>query len=296
MAINGVYAASMSLISSDEHSLDVKATIKHAENVVEKGINVAMLGSTSQAQLIGLSEKMHLIEKLAESKIKDSPILIGTGLNSVKDNIYLMKHSIKFGFDKFLVMNPAYFINTDPGVYAFYSNIIQQVPESKIILYNFSKLGAGYAFSQSIVEKLINEYGTEKFLGMKDSTKNLWNNLKIPNFSMFVGSELNLLEGLKLGCAGCISATLNVNFFARKVFDDFQNKKEQTVNKKMCEIRRAFDESGDLITALHSFMSIQNKNYERLLPPLVLLSREKQKELLEKLKKINFIPNKNIAA
>ena len=59
MAINGVYAASMSLISSDEHSLDVKATIKHAENVVEKGINVAMLGSTSQAQLIGLSESYY---------------------------------------------------------------------------------------------------------------------------------------------------------------------------------------------------------------------------------------------
>ena len=296
MAIKGVYAASMSLISSDGYSLDIKATIKHAENVVENGINVAMLGSTGQAQLIGLSEKKNLIEELNESKIKNSSILIGTGLNSVKDNINLMKHSIKFGFNKFLVMNPAYFVNTDPGVYAFYSNIVQQVPECEIILYNFSKLAAGYAFSTDIVEKLVNEYGTEKFLGMKDSTKNLWNNLKIPNFSMFVGSELNLLEGLNFGCAGCISATLNVNFYAKKVFDDFHNQKEQTVNKKMCDIRKAFDESGNLITALHSFLSINDKNYKRLLPPLVLLPATKQKELLDKLKKINFIPNKNIAA
>ena len=71
--IKGIFAASMSILD-DNLTLNVNRTIKHAENVVEKGINVAMLGSTSQAQLIGLSEKMHLIEKLAESKIKDSPI------------------------------------------------------------------------------------------------------------------------------------------------------------------------------------------------------------------------------
>ena len=43
-------------------------------------------------------------------------------------------------------------------------------------------------------------------------------------------------------------------------------------------------------------MSVEDKKYKNLLPPLVLLSSEKQKELLTKLETLNFIPNKNKAA
>ena len=43
-------------------------------------------------------------------------------------------------------------------------------------------------------------------------------------------------------------------------------------------------------------MSIQNEKYKRLLPPLSLLSDIQQKELTFKLKKLDFFPEKNIAA
>ena len=43
-------------------------------------------------------------------------------------------------------------------------------------------------------------------------------------------------------------------------------------------------------------MSVKDKSYERLLPPLTLLPSEKQKELLNKLKGLDFIPRKNMAA
>ena len=43
-------------------------------------------------------------------------------------------------------------------------------------------------------------------------------------------------------------------------------------------------------------MAIEDEKYKRLLPPLTLLSKDKQKELLNKLKELDFIPTKNIAA
>ena len=46
--------------------------------------------------------------------------------------------------------------------------------------------------------------------------------------------------------------------------------------------RETFDKY-NLISALHSFMLIEDKKYKNLLPPLILLSSEKQKELLSKL-------------
>ena len=135
-------------------------------------------------------------------------------------------------------------------------------------------------------------------IGCKDSSYNLYKIIKIPGFSMLPGSETKLLEGLQSGsCCGIISAITNVTHrLARQVYDDFQNNKKQTLNEKLCAVRKAFDDSGNLVSAVHSFLSLKDENYKRLLPPLTLLSKEKQKELLNKLKELEFITSKNIAA
>lgn len=109
-------------------------------------------------------------------------------------------------------------------------------------------------------------------------------------------TELKLLKGLELGNAGIISAILNcVAPLARKVYDDFFNKKEQTFNKRLCEIRKVFDKY-NLISGLHSFMSFEDEKYKILLPPLSLLSKKDQDEMMIKLKELDFFPEKNIAA
>ena len=64
----------------------------------------------------------------------------------------------------------------------------------------------------------------------------------------------------------------------------------------MCAIRKAYDDSGNLITSLHYYLSLSDKRYNNLLPPLTTLDKEKQKELLDKLKKLDFLPEKNKAA
>ena len=289
----GIYAASMSILKEDL-SLDIDSTIQHAEKIIKEGCHgVVVFGSTGQAQLISSKEKKKLIEKLNNSKFKEN-FIIGTGNNSLSENIELMKHSLTNGIDRFLIMPPAYYKYDDNGVYAFYANMIQRVPESKIILYNFEKL-SGYAFSPFIIEKLVKEFANQ-IVGVKDSTYNLYEVLKIPNFLIFPGSETKLLKGLELGCSGIISAVCNVtSTLARKVYEDFHNKKEQLFNEKLCSVRKVFD-NYNLISGLHSFMAIENEKYKRLLPPLSLLSDIQQKELVFKLKKLDFVPEKNIAA
>ena len=191
-------------------------------------------------------------------------------------------------------MPPAYYKYGDEGAYSFYANVIQKVPESKIILYNFEKL-SGYKFSVQIVEKLAKDF-PQQIVGVKDSTYNLYEALKIPNFLVFPGSETKLLKGLQLGNSGIISAVCNVTAsLARKVYDDFNNKKTQTFNKKLCEIRKVFD-NYNLISGLYSFMSLEDEKYKKVLPPLSLLSEAQQREMMSKLKELEFFPEKNIAA
>ena len=288
--LNSVFAASVSVLNADL-SLDIEGTIEHAFKVEKQGVSPAFLGSTSMSQFLSISEKKKLIKEILKHKFQN--VLIGTGCNSLSDTINLIRYSLDQGYKgAFLIMNPAYGSPEDLGVYNFFSNIQKSVP-SQIVLYNFSKLASNYAFSEEICKKLTNEFGTEAFIGMKDSTGNCWENLKIDNFSMLVGNEINLLKNLELGGSrGVISATTQCcPSLARKVFE----KKDQGDNEKMSAIRNAFDATGNLITAVHYFLSSSDSRYERMLPPLTPLSKEKQKKLLNDLKKIGFYPERKAA-
>ena len=291
--LKGVFSASMSVLKADL-SLDIEETLRHAKkNIDDNGVGSVFFGSTGSGQLLGKKMKKEFINALSKEKFKEK-ILIGPSCNSLHDTIDIMQHSIKKGFHDFLCMNVAYYQNKDNGVYNFFKNIIKAVPDSRIILYNFSKL-SGYAFTPEVTTRLIKDF--PQIVGMKDSTGNLWNNFKAENFSMFVGSEKKLLDNLKLGGAGVISATTQFSgSLARKVYDDFKKKGSSSENEKLQAIRTAFDETGNLITALHTLKSLENKVYANLLPPLELLSENKKEELIKKLKGLGVLNNKNIAA
>ncbi len=291
--INGIYAASLSLLN-ENLALDCKKTISHGEYLIDNGCHgVVFFGSTGQSQLISLSEKIQLINHLPNSKYKEK-FIIGTGLNSLSDTINLMKISKTLNFNKFLIMPPAYYKYGDEEVINFYSKIINEIGECNVILYNFEKL-SGYRFSIDCVKKLAKKF-PKQIIGVKDSSYNLYENLKIKNFSVMPGSETKLLKGLELGCSGIITATTNVtSVIAREVYDNFINKSPQHTNKKLCDVRAAF-EKYNLISSLHSFMSEKNEIFKNLLPPLKLLTDTEKEELILNLKKLDFNINNSKTA
>ena len=283
--INGIYAASMSVLN-ENLTLNIDKTIEHAEMVIDNGCHgAAIFGSTGQAQLIPISEKINLLNKLATNKYKDK-YLIGTGLNSLGDTINLMRVAKSLNFEKFLIMPPAYYFYGDNEVIDFYSKIVEAIPESKIILYNFEKL-CGYKFSVECVKELVKRFPNQ-IVGVKDSSYNLFENLKLDNFSVMPGSESKLLKGLELGCSGIITATCNATAgLARKVYDDFSEGIPQTVNEKLCEVRSEF-EKYNLISGLHTFYKHKDSSYANLLPPLRILKKQEETDLLNNLEKFNF--------
>ena len=283
--IKGIYAASMSVLNKDL-TLNIDKTIEHAEMVIDQGCHgVAIFGSTGQSQLIPISEKINFLNKLVTHKYKDKYI-IGTGLNSLGDTISLMKVAMSLDFETFLIMPPAYYIYGDKEVINFYSKLVEALPKSKIFLYNFEKL-CGYKFSVECVKELVKKFPNQ-IIGVKDSSYNLFENLKLDNFSMMPGSESKLLTGLEIGCSGIITATCNATAsLARKVYDDFHNGTPQTVNQKLCDIRSVF-EKYNLISGLHTFYKQKENIYENLLPPLRVLDDLSEKDLQDSLEKYSF--------
>ena len=283
--IKGIYAATLSILNEDL-SLNIQKTILHAENIINQGCHgVAFFGSTGQAQLIPVSEKINLLNSISTNKNKDK-FIIGTGLNSLVETINLIKVATSLKFKKFLIMPPAYYKYGDKEVISFYEKIISEVPDAEIILYNFEKL-SGYKFSINCVEELAKKF-PKQVIGVKDSSYNLFENLKIDNFSVLPGSENKLLKGLELGCDGIITATCNITAtLARKVYDDFIQNKDQSANEKLCKVRTIFD-GYNLISAIHSLMAKIDKSYINILPPLSILNNNECQKLIEDLKKIDF--------
>ena len=291
--IKGIYAATMSILN-ENLSLNVAKTIKHSEQLINDGCHgVAIFGSTGQAQLISVSEKIKLLNELSSSKYKEK-FIIGTGLNSLTETINLMKVSTTLFFKRFLIMPPAYYKYGHSDVINFYSKIIEAVPDSEIVLYNFEKL-CGYKFDVATIQELVKKF-PKQIIGIKDSTYNIFEKLKIENFSILPGSETKLIKGLKIGCSGIITATCNVTAeLSRKVYDDFIKDKSTTDNQKLCDVREAFDKY-NLISGLHSYYSAKDKIYKNILPPLKLLEQNDHQDLIKNLSALNFKSNSLMVA
>ena len=134
MLKRGVYAASLSVLNKDL-TLNVEATISHAEKLIKNGLHGCFFfGSTGMSQLISKNEKMELISKISTHKQRKQ-FYLGTGCNSLNENIELIKYASEFDFNTILLMPSAYYVgNSDEGVFEFYKKIILACPKIKIII------------------------------------------------------------------------------------------------------------------------------------------------------------------
>ena len=108
MMKKGVYAATLSVIE-ENGSLNIEETISHAENIIKEGLHgVFFFGSTGQSQLISVSEKKEFIAKIASHKMRKQ-FFLGTGNNSLIENIDLIKYAMEYDFKDFLIMPPDYY-------------------------------------------------------------------------------------------------------------------------------------------------------------------------------------------
>ena len=136
---------------------------------------------------------------------------------------------------------------------------------------------------------------TRKFIE-QSVLKDKYSFAKLCNVENNIGYGNGILKGLELGCAGIITATCNVTAeLSRKVYDDFYLGNEQFYNHKLCSVREAFDKY-NLISGLHTYFSKEDEIYKNILPPLSLLNKTDEQNLLKTLKDLNFSNKSPLAA
>lgn len=274
--------------------LDQKMYNDLAKDLLNNGCSgLAPFGTTGEALSVGNEERMDALEGLIKSGIDPDILIPGTGLCNLPDTIKLTKHAIDMGCHGVMTLPPFYFKGmTDDGLFEYFEKLIEGVNTNKlkIYLYHIPQV-CGVGLSIDLVQKLKSSF-PETIVGIKDSS-GVWNNtealLKIKDLIVYPGAELPVIEAIKLGAPGCISATANLNSKdIASVIDLCHSKKwdeAEKLQKKVKSVRLLFQDYAP-IPAQKALLAIQTKNpmWNNLRPPFQQISKEKSAELANTLR------------
>jgi len=291
--LNGVYTASLTpLTASFEPNLP--ALVRHAQWLLESGSDgVALLGSTGEANSLTLEQRLSIIEQTARELPTDR-LMLGTGSCALQDAVHLTKASVDAGVYSVLILPPFYYKpQSDESVLRFYSELILSVdePRLRIIFYNFPKL-SGYNFSVKILQELKQRFG-DIAAGIKDSSGE-WKNMlgivqNIPDFMVYTGTETFLLDILKKGGAGSITATANlIAPECQRVYQAWKNNKQKVAEQaqmNLTDLRKTL-ENYPFVSELKSLFASKtnSEEWENMLPPFAPILDKQVEELTEQIK------------
>lgn len=211
----GVFAAALTPLRADLE-LDPDALARHLTRLLDDGCDgLALFGTTGEATSFAIPERTAALEAVADAGVPMHRLLVGAGACALPDAVALTRHAVETGAGGVLVLPPFYYKGIeDDGLFAFFDALIQRVGDARlrIYLYHFPKMSA-VPISARLAERLAQRYPSV-LAGIKDSSGDLAHTRalieRLPGLRIFAGTERLLLDTLRLGGAGCISATANV--------------------------------------------------------------------------------------
>jgi len=276
---------------------DTECFVAHCQWLATKGVGLAVFGTNSEANSMTVAEKQRLLKALVDGGVDPARIMPGTGSCTIDDCVVLTRESVDAGCAGVLMLPPYYYKGvSDEGLFRYYSEVINRVANSRlrIYLYHIPPV-AQVPLSLELIERLRAAFpGT--IAGIKDSggdwahTQALTERFAGQDFAVYAGSERFLLDTLRAGGAGCISATANVNpaaivELAQHWQADDADNRQQSLN-----VIRDLFEKYPLIPAMKAATAyFSGKDaWQRVRPPLVELEEQRADELVSSLKAAGF--------
>jgi 4-hydroxy-tetrahydrodipicolinate synthase len=253
--------------------------IAHADWLMRNGCTgLAPFGTTSEANSLGLDERMEMLEELIDAGIDAAKLLPGTGMCSLTDAITLTQHAVESGCGGCLMLPPFYYKGvSEDGLFAFFSEVIEAIGDDrlKVYLYHIPPI-AQVGFALPLIARLRKRY-PKTIAGLKDSSGD-WNQTKAflaehSDLEIFPGSEAFLLDGLRAGSSGTISASANVN--AAALYQVFAAHRDNTgqadaLQAKISGVRKVF-QTASMIPLIKGVIGHYHGDeaWARVRPPMV---------------------------
>jgi 4-hydroxy-tetrahydrodipicolinate synthase len=256
---------------------------------------LAIFGTTSEANSMSPAERMGLLDHLVDAGIPAEKLMPGTGACAMTDAAELVRHAVGHGCGGVLMLPPFYYKPvSDDGIFAFVSGVIDKVgsPALKVYLYHIPPV-AVVGYSLDLVGRLIKAY-PRTVVGLKDSSGD-WNNTaalldRYPGFAIFPGSEVFLLDALRKGGAGCITASGNVNVSGiAKLYANWQGPQADALQAEVTTVRNTLQRY-PMVPALKRVVAHFHGDpaWASVRPPMLPLDQTQSAALIADLAKIGF--------
>jgi 4-hydroxy-tetrahydrodipicolinate synthase len=254
--------------------------VAHCRWLLAQGASgLAPFGTTGEANSLAADERVALLEALIEAGIDPALLMPGTGCCALTDTVRLSRHAVEAGCGGVLMLPPFY---------------VERVGDSRlsVYLYHIPPV-AQVGFAVEVIGRLIEAFpGT--VVGLKDSSGE-WSNTKaileaFPGFATFSGSEVFLLDNLRAGGAGCITASGNVNLAAiRGLLERWRSPEADALQAEITALRKTI-QAYPMIPALKAIVANHRDDPEwaRVRPPLLDLDADATQALLDDLRQRDF--------
>lgn len=253
----------------------------HARATLNGGADgVTLFGTTGEGASIAASERGIGIEALLAAGCPAEKITLGIAANAVGDAAAQVAEGVANGISQFLLLPPFYFKNnSDAGLFDWHARLFQATDaKARFILYHIPQV-SGVGLPVHLVNRLaVTEPG--RVMAIKDSSGD-WENvsalLALDSLTVLVGDERLLHKAVAIGAGGSICGMANL-------YPDRMKRIVETAREDPAlteEVTRIV--SVPVIPALKAVIAMQSGNvtWERLRPPLVPLSAEARKAVLE---------------
>jgi len=285
----GVYAAILTPLNANLEP-DLGAFVNHGRWLLANGCDgLAPLGTTGEANSLSLKQRMRIIEA-TQTKLPIERCIVGAGSCALADAVQLAREATNAGAGGVLMLPPFYYKNpSEDGLYNFFAAAIERVadPRLRLYLYHFPQLSA-VGITSALIHRLKRAFG-DAIVGLKDSGGD-WNFSaallkEFPGFGVFSGSEQYLLNNLRAGGVGTISASVNVTApLAQPVYRHWQQPEADALQATLTAMRVLFQDY-PLIAGLKETMALITGNpaWRTILPPNVPLGAAEAAALKAKL-------------
>ena len=283
---------------ADNGSVDAGLFVAHCKWLLANGAaGIAPFGTTSEGNSLSANEKQTLLHAMIAAGIPAAQLMPGTGACALPDAVTQTRAAVEAGCAAALVLPPFYYKSAinDEGLFAFFNELVDQVASRnlRICLYHIPPV-AQVGFSLELIERLLARYG-ELIVGLKDSSGQFDYTRSVlaafPQLRVFAGSESFLLDTLRAGGAGCITATGNLNIRAIADVHARRDAAEAPDLQQAITRRRRVVEAFPVIPAIKAALAQLHgaPAWAHVRAPLIALDAKRRETLLDALRADGWI-------
>ncbi len=277
-------------------SPDAERLTNHCRWLLSQGCaGLAVFGTNSEANSLSVEERLNLLDVLVANGIDPAKLMPGTGCCALSDSVRLTAHAVRLGCAGVLMLPPFYYKGvSDDGLFRNFAEVIERVADQRlrIYLYHIPPVSQ-VAITLPLIERLLRAY-PGIVAGIKDSSGD-WDNTKamldaFPGFDVFSGNELVLLENMRNGGVGCITATGNVNPAPiHRLFAEWQSPGAERMQEEINSLRQEIQQY-PMIPALKRIVAhfSGDPRWALVRPPLSGLTEQQATGLIAGLEKRGF--------